>query len=448
MRYNYLTAVCPLPFEGEVMGGAYLTGFVEELLYMGDMLRDMIWQVFHESGVFGSGTNTFSAVVLTLLGGFFSWHILQLVVAWFRSHALSEHDWEHVHRAVLAMFLAGAMTAAKPLEKFDGATAKDSVFAGLSYSKATGALSDTAAFAMVEAIKDVDICKLWNDGLVFAQAAKEDRILAAMGQERVGIASAMDDAKTAANVPPGSSGVLGRIGAAYEKVKAAAGDISSFMGAMWTLGTNPGKAILGAGYGVLKGMIMRTVHVVVQYGFNLAYIAFSIFAIRTTVLLIIYLRIGITLALCLLPGMIGLAFWNSTRGFAINAVRNLVLLLMMSSALGTLVKTAFSKEVLRTVQAIALMEAPVGSAANKVTDMDKIMVSLNQVFSHGEKTGPDDILFWSNVDFGDYARSLRAPIANMFVLSLMMGMISKLFEALGQTLNGRYDAMAQHGGGG
>lgn len=403
-----------------MMGGLYFSRYVGLLVDLSDEL--IIWlQTALQSSLFPS-YNSFALIVGTILGGFLAWHAVQAFIVWFKDRYPA---WNHIQQVVLAMIFLLMMRGAMPL-------ANGGSFFGMSYGSVTAPLSEDALQKMVNGVKAVDVVVAWNKGLDEARKKKTDRILQAMANTNPDMAKAYQ--KKMQEIP----GSMEDEGGMWSKVKEA------WLAAK--LSTQAG--VFNVGGSIVKAAFTRLAFIVGSYALSLAYIGVAIYSVRTLLLFALYLKIAVWLGLYLFPGMIGLAFWPATRSFAVQAVKNIIILTIMSTALTQLTGAVFSQKNITNYVALAMKDSPTGTLAEKVTkgDILMLMASAEARDSLKRNLTTEDTAYFMGMDFGDFYNSGLAVWRVIIVIWLLMTMLQKVYDAIQGALDGHWDVMGEYKG--
>lgn len=401
-----------------MMGGLFFSRYVGLLVDLADEL--LVWlQNAFEMTLFPS-YNSFALIVGTILGGFLAWHAVQAFIVWFKDRYPA---WNHIQQVVLAMIFLLMMRGAMPL-------AKGGSFFGMSYGSVTAPLSESALQKMVDGIRTVDIVIAWNKALDEARAAKVDRTIKAMAKYDPNLAKVYEKRQKEL---PGSSA---KEGGFLMKVREA------WMGARILAGPN---GVTEVSKSFVKAAFLRVAYMIGTYVLTLAYIGLAISSIRTLLLFALYLKIAVWLGLYLMPGMIGMAFWPATRGIAVQAIKNIVVLTVMAAAVTQIAGMAFSQKNLTNYIALAMKDAPMGPKAEEVSkgDVAMLMVSTEMREAARRNLTTEDTAYFMGMDFGDFYNSGLAVWRVMIVIWLLMTMLHKLYDAITGALDGHWDVIGE-----
>jgi hypothetical protein len=435
------------------------SSYVNAIIEMAEQFLHLIQEAL--STTYFPKSNSFTILIGAFLSGAIAWHACQLLLAWYRNHAL---DWTHVHKLAVGFIIMGLMAMA-PAPGGQG-----SIF-GYSYKNSVGGLGDKGLRQMANAIKTVNIVTSWDAALVEAKKAKQKRTLEWMTKHEPAMRAAFDRTVKASNaepVPPGSDppsgepageGELGKSnadGKGWQAIQAASSRLINFgkdVMAVFDLAMDiqnegRGKLLAELGGTIFRATLMKAIHTAASYAFSLAYIALAIYSLRLLLIFAVTLKIGLWLGFYFLPPMLGLMFWEKTRHFAIQAIKNIVIMTIIAGSLTTITGAIFSPQQIKSYAATSLKETPTGSRATSITKSD-VLLLYGEALIYGKdadnpnKLQPSDDVFYLTMDMTTFFSSMLAPVKIMVIIWLMMSVIAKIYEAIQGTLDGRWDANSE-----
>jgi hypothetical protein len=303
----------------------------------------------------------------------------------------------------------------------------------------------------IKAVTSLDIISLYEDQLQNQEAVgnqQYNRVVAVMRKNNPrldAIMSAREDAYAA----QGRTGVLGAVARGRAKGSLIVNAALIAGKAAWDSGFSIwGAAMQGAK--LLFGMVAK----VATYFFYMAllyisYFFFVLILMRAILGFAIYLKIACLLGLILVPPAIALSYFQPLRGLAMNLVKQVLVLIMVTSAFGTAYASVFSNANLNKVVALALSKGAAGQAADAANNSNLIGQAEEMAVTVAAILGPDkntydpekveSLAYFVAVDNNRAREVFLAVSRGMMMLGIMSIVIGKLYQVISGALDGGYD---------
>ena len=438
------------------MDSSIFTSFLNEFLLKVDAVAFQIYQAFYSTGtgnipVFG-GISSLTMLMLSPLVIVMAMQWMHLAHEWVQSQRV---DPKYITEIIKILFFIGAMIFVSRWGNFSGST-----MSGLQ-NKAIGGVSVQGLFAQVDggqkqavaAISALDVISVYEEQLHGPNGAGNARYKKVMDTLRKKnpnldkVLAARDQA--AAGQGGRSFGTAERAGMALQAVAGQGWTAlkemvtnMSISGAVTSLATS--------GTSLILGMVAK----VGAYAFYLAlvwvtYFMFALSVMKALLIFAVYLKIAILLAFVLIPPAIAMAYFAPLRGMAMNVVKQLLVLIMLSAAYGQAYQVIFSQDNLQKVVTMALANGAAGDIAdaahNKDTidEIDAMVITVTEIIgsdNFGEKSKETQaVAYFAAMDVSTIRKVFLAISRGVMVLGMMVILLGKVYEIISGALDGGYD---------
>jgi hypothetical protein len=163
----------------------------------------------------------------------------------------------------------------------------------------------------------------------------------------------------------------------------------------------------------------------------------------------IYLKIAVLMGLIFVPPAVGLAYFVPLRGLAMNLIKQVLVLVMLTAAYGKAYAVVFNNDALNTVVTLALKDGAAAAAAKAahndgtVDEIEEMVVTVSEIVGPDRMASNpdsvDSVAFFATLDIGRIREVFLAVSRGVMMMGMMVILIGKVYEIMSGALDGAYD---------
>lgn len=414
------------------MGGWFLTEFFTELNEMSNILFQDLMDP-NSLDFFGVHLGWLLAIAMSCLAVAFVLNFGEGMVSWLRD---SVWPTQQIKKGLMIMAFAILGKTLAPLSTVNPNVANGYRSAlGISYTEMVRPLNDDAVKQSIKAIQSVDLVAAWNASLKEMRANRRLFVIKEIAKTDPALAATLAERLTHAKETLGNHAEKGFFSRTWGRMKGLA-DLASTAASAFT---NP-SAWKDLGIIWLKQQIAPIVALVVDGVLYVSMMGVAFSLAKVFLIYILSLKLASLLACAVLPPIACLAYFSPLRGLAVRSIKNIMALMIMTSLMGTVLRTALSDANIESMVAMS-MSNQLANVDRPLSDSDvlamKLETSLEQIV--GPDADPEDGTFWTGVEIEDLQNSVQAIFRVLFVLGLTGVMLGGLYDLISGAMSGSWD---------
>jgi len=394
------------------------------------------------------GMGALQIIVVSLLAGVGAMHFVQTLAEWIKTR---DFEVRHILEIFKIMAFVACMLAVSRWSLVDitKGNLTTGAVGGVSYQSISAQVTGGQAQA-IAALQSLDIIQAYEDALQESVADRNKSVLEAIAKEDAQVATMLAARDGAAANQGKPTGIFDSIMTAMDKGKellAAAIEITKIAAQYGNSGTTMAVSSLEMLLQILGNVIAYAFYKVMIW---ITYFFFTLMVLRAIVVFAVYLKIAIFLGLIFVPPAVGLAYFLPMRGIAINLIKQVAVLMMLSTLFGASYKAVFSQSNLEYAVSLSLKDGIAGNIAEmskndlKPTEYEKLALRLDTLVENITKTPASattkgTLAYWATLNVAAIRNVFLALARGVMIMGMMVVILGKVYDLVSGAVDGAYD---------